>query len=85
MNETENNTNTMEDTKKKTILVKPASVGFKNAGKKSVKVPTKPFTIKVRSEFKTPKTTEPATFHASSALKGLNAVLFAAQSGVAIL
>ena len=75
----------MKDTTKKPILVKPPSVGFERAGRKTPKVPIKPFTMKVRAEFRTPKTPDPTTFHVFSALKGLNSVLFGAQSGISIL
>jgi hypothetical protein len=76
---------TMVYSGKKSNMVKPPMVGFKDTGEKIPKVPIKPFTLKVRAEFRIPKTPDPTTFHASSALKGLNSVLFGSQSGISIL
>ena len=66
----------MEKNKKTTGVLKVSSVGFQNGGRNTERVPKKAFSLKVRAEFRTPKTRDPTTFHASSALKGLNSTIW---------
>ena len=79
-------TNTMEDNEDVNKHGKFNKVMFKNGGKKSVKVPAKPFMIKMRAEFRTPKSARAqTTFHVNSALKGLNSAIFAIEQGIHII
>ena len=75
----------MKDVQRKPITVKTTSVVLKNVGKKSSKVPIKPFLRKAKTHPRMTKISETATFPALSALKGLNSVQLGAQSGEAIL